>query len=145
MFELLRCSGVVYLVWLGARLVLSRGNEFGGGQPARHGRSAVRAMRGGLITNLGNPNPIVFMLAFLPQFVTRAAARSHFSFWSLVPRRRLPGFSSSARLHWPRARSERYSPAGPVGWFWQRRIAGAVMIGLGLRLMLTGELKAAPN
>ena len=144
-FELLRCGGAVYLVWLGARLVLSRGNEVGRGQPARHGRSAVRAMRDGLITNLGNPNPIVFMLAFLPQFVD--AGRGSVTLQLLVfgATQKITGFLVLGSTALASSAVGALLARRP-GWLvWQRRIAGFVMIGLGLRLLLAGDLKATQN
>ncbi|MBV8520912.1 MAG: LysE family transporter, partial [Acetobacteraceae bacterium] len=105
----------------------------------------MRAMRDGLITNLGNPNPIAFMLAFLPQFVD--AGRGSVTLQLLVfgATQKITGFlvlGSTALAS---------SVVGALlarqpGWLvWQRRIAGLVMIGLGLRLLLTGDLNAARN
>ena len=107
-FEVLRWGGAIYLVWLGARLVLSRGNATGRGQPARRDRSAASAMRDGLITNLSNPNPIVFMLAFLPQFVDAGRGSVTLQLLLLGATQKITGFWSSALLRWPRARSELY-------------------------------------
>ncbi|WP_315974861.1 MULTISPECIES: LysE family translocator [Microvirga] len=68
-FELLRWAGAAYLVWLGAKLLIA---SFG---PHRLVRTAPKpvsdltALRQGMINNLTNPKAMVFMLAFLPQFV----------------------------------------------------------------------------
>lgn len=63
LFEVIRWVGVGYLLWL-AVIVLRA--------PSRAGVPAVRparAFRDGLVVNLTNPKVILFVLAFLPQFV----------------------------------------------------------------------------
>ena len=68
-FEAIRWAGIAYLVWLAIGAVR------GGGplQPsaARPG-GAFAAWRDGMVVNLLNPKVIVFMFAFLPQFVDPA-------------------------------------------------------------------------
>ncbi|MFP5369165.1 MAG: LysE family translocator [Actinomycetes bacterium] len=70
-FDLLGYAGAVYLVWFGARL-LRRAARPRPGHPLPEGslgRSAWRAARAGLLTNLLNPKVGVFYVALLPQFV----------------------------------------------------------------------------
>ncbi|MFZ7093319.1 LysE family translocator [Primorskyibacter sp. 2E233] len=68
-FEVIRWAGVAYLLWLAVRTLLS---PFGG--PDVAGLSAARAFSQGFVVNLTNPKVILFILAFVPQFVdpTRA-------------------------------------------------------------------------
>src|SRR5215217_1435721 len=68
-FDLLRYAGAAFLVWLGLGLLLRRGRV----EPAAAPRTTARAaFDEGLVSNLTNPNVLVFMLAFLPQFVDPA-------------------------------------------------------------------------
>lgn len=70
-FDLLRYAGAAYLVWFGARL-LQRAARPRPAHPLPEdapGRSAWRAARLGLLTNLLNPKVGVFYVALLPQFV----------------------------------------------------------------------------
>lgn len=70
-FDLLRYAGAAYLVWFGGRL-LWRAVRPRPGDPlpeAAAGRSAWRAARLGLLTNLLNPKVGVFYVALLPQFL----------------------------------------------------------------------------
>jgi threonine/homoserine/homoserine lactone efflux protein len=67
LFDAIRWVGVGYLLWLAVAAV-------------RHGAAAqvlrvpaTRAFRTGLIVNLTNPKVILFVLAFVPQFVDPAA------------------------------------------------------------------------
>lgn len=65
MLEVLRWIGAGYLVWLALQAWRS------GAPPPRGGQSSGwRAFRKGALTNMLNPKPILFILAFLPQFVT---------------------------------------------------------------------------
>lgn len=64
-FDAIRWLGVGYLMWLAVR-ALRQG-------PARAEMTPARAaFRQGLIVNLTNPKVILFVLAFLPQFVDPA-------------------------------------------------------------------------
>lgn len=63
-FDAIRVAGVVYLVWLAWRTLR---NPIGGtdAAPVR----ASRAFRDGALVNMTNPKVILFILAFVPQFV----------------------------------------------------------------------------
>lgn len=70
LFDILRYAGAAYLLWMGARLILS-GNRL---EAQRAGRPASwRAIyMQGLLVNLLNPKILLFFLAFLPQFADPA-------------------------------------------------------------------------
>lgn len=63
-FEVIRWVGVGYLVWLAVQTLRHAGKR----ADAQVG-DAGRAFRTGLIVNLTNPKVILFVLAFVPQFV----------------------------------------------------------------------------
>jgi homoserine/homoserine lactone efflux protein len=69
-FDLIRLVGALYLVYLGARQLLALRRARGAGQPA-----PAPARRGGgwyiqgLLVSLANPKVVLFLGAFLPQFV----------------------------------------------------------------------------
>ncbi|WP_299141889.1 LysE family translocator [uncultured Tateyamaria sp.] len=66
-FEVIRWVGVAYLVWLAVQTLRHRPVA---DAPAV---SAARAFRTGLFVNLTNPKVILFVLAFVPQFVVPQA------------------------------------------------------------------------
>lgn len=66
-FDLIRWIGVAYLLWL-ARDALRMRHPSRTGHPLRAGR----AFRDGFIVNVTNPKVILFVLAFVPQFVDPA-------------------------------------------------------------------------
>ena len=66
-FLVLKLAGAVYLAWIGIQMLRAR-NVLDGLEGARpHG--AAKAMRQGLLSDLGNPKIAVFFTSFLPQFV----------------------------------------------------------------------------
>ena len=67
LFDVIRWIGVVYLLWL-AISALRRPLSSAGAPAVRAGR----AFRDGLVVNLTNPKVILFVLAFLPQFIDPA-------------------------------------------------------------------------
>jgi threonine/homoserine/homoserine lactone efflux protein len=63
-FEAIRWVGVAYLLWLAVKAL------GGGGRPGDLPQTrAATAFRDGLLVNLSNPKVILFVLAFVPQFV----------------------------------------------------------------------------
>jgi RhtB (resistance to homoserine/threonine) family protein len=65
-FLALKVAGAIYLVWMGIQMLRTRDfSAAPAGSPAR-GR---RALRQGLLSDLGNPKIAVFFTSFLPQFV----------------------------------------------------------------------------
>ncbi|WP_245472628.1 LysE family translocator [Mesorhizobium sp. M7A.F.Ca.MR.148.00.0.0] len=66
-FNLLRWAGAAYIVWLGVRLLLSSSATIPTGD--LKALRPLAAAREGMIANLSNPWPLMFMVAFLPQFV----------------------------------------------------------------------------
>ncbi|MBB4040239.1 threonine/homoserine/homoserine lactone efflux protein [Microvirga flocculans] len=143
-FDLLRWSGAAYLVWLGGKLVVgsfrgSHGLERKAAQPI----SDAAALRQGMINNLTNPKAMVFMLAFLPQFVDPTSAwpvTGQLLFLGAV--QKISGFFVLGGVA---------LGAGAVGdWLsrrpgliaWQERFAGLIMVALGLRLAFSGDASA---
>lgn len=74
-FDVIRWVGVAYLLWL-AFQALRRPIPSLQAPPPR----AVNAFRAGLIVNLTNPKVILFVLAFIPQFVQPEAGPVLFQF-----------------------------------------------------------------
>ncbi|HEX8205661.1 MAG TPA: LysE family translocator [Solirubrobacteraceae bacterium] len=65
-FTVVKYLGAAYLVWLGARAILSRDHE----APAVAEQAPARsnALRQGALTEILNPKTALFFLTFLPQF-----------------------------------------------------------------------------
>ncbi|GAB2707352.1 LysE family translocator [Kitasatospora kifunensis] len=144
-YQTLRWVGAGYLVWMGARMLLSTWRRRTGaatGEP--HGEELDLAPGGpdrllpgwrqGTVTNLLNPKVGVFYVALLPQFVPPAEPHLAFGLlltsvhvlfgllWSAV----LIAFATALRERLRRPAARRLMD----------RITGIVVIGFGLRLVL---------
>lgn len=75
-FEILRLIGVLYLVWLGIQCWRQAGQEHTPDTLAQARLSGAQLFRGGLWIGLSNPKFLLFVSAFLPQFINPAAAQT---------------------------------------------------------------------
>lgn len=76
LFEIIRYAGVAYLVWLGIKAWLDKGEDAGirpDGTMA--GLSSLALFRGGFLVSITNPKLLLFAAAFLPQFINQSAAK----------------------------------------------------------------------
>jgi homoserine/homoserine lactone efflux protein len=69
LFDVIRYAGAAYLVYLGIRLILSTPQAETAATASRSREHAWSIFRRGFWVNLLNPKAIVFVLAFVPQFV----------------------------------------------------------------------------
>jgi threonine/homoserine/homoserine lactone efflux protein len=133
-FDVIRLAGAAYLVWLGlVFMVRSRGasKDIGADVP-----SPRRAMVQGMVINLTNPNPLIFMLAFLPQFVEPARGAVATQLLVLGATQKLTGFGVLALVALGAGRFGERLAQKPGAAIWQGRIAGAIMIALGAWLLV---------
>jgi threonine/homoserine/homoserine lactone efflux protein len=122
-FEAVKLAGAAYLIWVGLQTILRRPVEHTA--PRRSGRTAFRQ---GIVSNLGNPKMAVFFASLLPQFAT--------AFGTLLV---LGLVFCSLTFVWLTAYAFAVAKAGD---FLRRSgvrraldaLAGAVLVGLGLRL-----------
>lgn len=71
MFTALKLAGAAYLIYLGYQSLKSAVRPTGliVSQDGMSGLSHMAAFRQGLLSNVLNPKPIIFYMAFLPQFI----------------------------------------------------------------------------
>jgi threonine/homoserine/homoserine lactone efflux protein len=140
--SMLQWAGACYLIWLGGRLLwTSTRTPIAASMPSQV--SAWSAMREGAINNLTNPKPLLFMFAFLPQFVDPTQGPVWMQLLALGLVQKLCGvvilssvaFASGAVGGWLARRP------GIVAW--QERFTGVVMVALGIRLLLGGDARLA--
>ncbi|ESY63934.1 lysine transporter LysE [Mesorhizobium sp. LNHC232B00] len=136
-FNLLRWAGAAYIVWLGFRLLLSSSATVA--VDDNEALQPLAAAREGMIANLSNPWPLMFMVAFLPQFVDPHRGFVTLQLVLLGATQKITGvlvlgtyaLASGAIGAWimrhPRAR------------LWQQRLAGLFIIGLGVRMVIGGS------
>lgn len=86
-FDIIRWVGVIYLLWLAYGALRFKPEPQG--VPQMRQRAAFRA---GLVVNLTNPKVILFVLAFVPQFVVPTAGPVFWQFLILGAVMALGGF-----------------------------------------------------
>lgn len=76
LFEIVRYVGVAYLVWLGVKAWMDKGqgtHDVPGGAPSAVSKTTL--FRDGFLVSITNPKLILFAAAFLPQFINLGAPR----------------------------------------------------------------------
>lgn len=133
-FTALKVAGGLYLIWMGVQALRSRGGaRVAAGVPDE---SARRLFFKGLLANAINPKVVLFFLSFLPQFVvaSRGDANWQIAWLGLTFTAQaallfgLLGYFSGTIGQW----LNRTPRAG----MWLDRLAGAIFVGLGLRLIV---------
>ncbi|MCD2519456.1 LysE family translocator [Massilia sp. G4R7] len=133
-FTALKVAGGLYLIWMGIGALRSRGGAtVASGVPDESARTLFFK---GLLANAINPKVVLFFLSFLPQFVvaSRGDANWQIAWLGLIFTAQaalifgLLGYFSGSIGQW----LNRTPRAG----MWLDRIAGAIFVGLGLRLIV---------
>lgn len=133
-FSVLKYLGSAYLIWIGARMLLSRAAS----RPATEtrGRGFRAAFRQGLFTNVLNPKVALFYLAFLPPFVSMHAAHPQLGLLVLGLSFIGTGLSWSTVLALLGGRIHRLLTAKPRIGQWMDRVCGGVLVAFGVKLAL---------
>jgi threonine/homoserine/homoserine lactone efflux protein len=134
-FTALKVCGGLYLAWMGFHAIRSRGGA-AAGRAEGVTESARTLFFRGVFANAINPKVALFFLSFLPQFVAaqRGDANLQTALLGLAFTAQaailfgLLGFFSGGVGAWLQQR--------PRAGMWMDRIAGAIFIGLGLRLIV---------
>ncbi|MBN9255542.1 MULTISPECIES: LysE family translocator [unclassified Mesorhizobium] len=141
---ILKWAGALYMLYLGVRMILASLAAH------RDKRSAVgrisdwSAIRQGTINSLTNPKSLLFMFAFLPQFVDPGAGPIWLQLLVLGSIQKLAGILSLGSVAMASGTVGQWLYRWPGLLAWQQRFTGVVMIGLGLRLLLSGNAGPAP-
>jgi threonine/homoserine/homoserine lactone efflux protein len=130
LFDTVRYVGAAYLLLLGLRRLFGRGRDEPDEQAAP--RTRRRAYSQGVVVNLTNPKTIVFIFAFLPQFVDPHAQHPWVQVLLLGLTFTLLGFLSDSM--WALAAgtvADRLRGAERLARV-QRWLGGGVLVGLGI-------------
>ena len=135
----LQWAGALYLLYLGARMI---GSSLGG---ARNKRPPVArtsdwaAVREGTVNSLTNPKSLLFMFAFLPQFIDPNSGPIWVQLIVLGTVQKLAGVLSLGGVALASGTIGQWLYRWPNLLTWQQRFTGMVMIGLGLRLLISSS------
>jgi threonine/homoserine/homoserine lactone efflux protein len=136
LFLALKLAGAAYLAYLGARLILSRIRAFdarGGAQRL----SPASLVWQGILSNVSNPKIVLFFFAFLPQFVDPASANPTRDLVFLGVLYALMGLPVKAGVALAAGSLSERILGKPTALAWVQRASGAILIGLGLKLVAT--------
>jgi len=135
-FDVIRVAGAAYLVWLGLGYIFRSGRASSEPLP-RDATSPWRAATQGMVINLMNPNPLIFMLAFLPQFVDPARGAVVMQLLVLGATQKVTGFGVLGAVALAAGRvGDRVAARSGIAR-WQVRVAGAILVVLGAWLLVS--------
>jgi RhtB (resistance to homoserine/threonine) family protein len=139
-FMILKWMGAAYLVWVGAKMLLTRTprvspdvRQLAESQPAQ---PLSKIFFGGFLTNALNPKVAIFFLAFVPQFIPPDAPHEALTFIALGTLFNVNSVFVNAGWAIAAAWMARRESV-QAGMHWLDRAAGAMFVGFGLKLALT--------
>ncbi|MBN1528294.1 MAG: LysE family translocator [Thermoleophilaceae bacterium] len=131
-FTAMKLACGIVLIYLGAQ-ALWRSRRRGDAAAPRAPRSR-RPFRAGVATSVSNPKLAVFFVALFPQFVPAGEPVLPYAL-AMVALQVVCDLAYYSGLAWMVVRARRVFTSGPF-MPWVERLTGAVMVGLGLRVML---------
>lgn len=141
-FGIVKYIGAAYLIYLGIRSLISKGETFNMHESTDEKTTLWKAFRQGMLVDILNPKVAIFFMAFLPQFIRPELG--HYSaqiavlgflviivaipieFFFVITADRTSSFF----------RKNRYCS------FWLERASGSILVALGIRLALTKNTNA---
>ncbi len=139
-FSLLKWLGAAYLLWMGARMLLSQQADE---QPLPTAPAVPQEMKsvffGGFTTNVLNPKVALFFLAFVPQFIAPEAPNKALAFVLLGTLFNLNSVAINVAYALLSAALARRMSAVQRAMHAMERVAGLMFIAFGLRLALTEQ------
>lgn len=136
--DVLRWAGAAYLVWLGIKMIVTSGTDTRLKKTVKI--SGRRAIREGAINSLTNPKSLLFMFAFLPQFVDPAVGPIWLQLLIFGCIQKLAGIISLGSVALASGTFGNWLSRHSSFLKWQERFTGVVMIGLGIRMLFTGGM-----
>jgi len=135
-YAIVKWAGVVYLVYLGARLLISRTAKSLPAISTSAETGPGTAYRRGILTNVLNPKVAIFFLAFLPQFVDASSTNRAMAFMALGGTFLFTGTLWCLVIAVVSARASKGIRRSQSAGNLMRRIAGGIFVGLGIKLAL---------
>jgi len=131
-YTVLKNLGALYLIYIGVRFLLASSKaRVAEASPVTSARSAFFQ---GFWGNLANPKSLVFLLAFLPQFVDPSRGSVAVQLIVLGVIHKSVGLLVDGTVAVLAGSSGNWLQKHPGFTQWQERLVGTILIGLGLRL-----------
>ena len=135
-FLVVKYVGAGYLIWLGVRM-LAETRDASADIRSFEPEGPWAIFRAGLLTNVLNPKVALFFMALLPQFVSPQADSRVLTLLFLGLVFVVNGTLWCLALVWGASALSARLHARPASGTWLKRMAGAVFIGLGVRLAVS--------
>jgi threonine/homoserine/homoserine lactone efflux protein len=135
-FAVVKLAGAAYLVYLGVSMLAKRGSNAAAHAPLRPAASAREIVVKGFFTNALNPKVALFFVALVPQFVDAGAPSMFAAFVLLGAIFDVNGTLWNVAVAWTAARAASRLRAAAAAMAWLERAAGALFVGLGVKLAL---------
>ncbi len=133
-FQLIKYAGAAYLIWIGIQSLRARGGLAGGGDIADVPLGKV--FRQSVLANLLNPKVTLFFLVFLPQFVRADAPNAGWQMLLLGVVFMLQTAVVFSLFGWCAGWLGAWLRRRPATGRWLDRVAGAIFVGLGIRVAM---------
>lgn len=138
-FNIIKYAGALYLVYIGYKMLTDRSQLNTDTSLAEKKINQKKIYRDGVITNVLNPKVALFFIAFLPQFIDTASGNTVFSFLVLGITFTITGTIWCLVLaNLASAISNKLKNNKRLSWY-INKACGAVLIGLGIKVALTGK------
>ncbi|WP_180980721.1 LysE family translocator [Sinorhizobium sp. M4_45] len=134
LYKALQLIGAAYLIYVGIRFLAAV--DTGKNQDCVASAPLLGAFRQGMICNLTNPAALSFMLAILPQFVHPSSGSPALQFVILGGTMKVTGLLILGSVALTSGAFSSWLARNRPIMVWQQRIAGTIMIALGIRLLL---------
>jgi threonine/homoserine/homoserine lactone efflux protein len=133
LFLALKLLGAAYLVYLGARLILTREASIAA-QANGQRFSPASLLWQGVLSNVSNPKIVVFFFAFLPQFVDPKSPHPTADLILLGVLYAAMGLVVKVGVGLAAGSLSERLLGKPRALVWINRVSGTILVGLGLRL-----------
>lgn len=136
---ILQWMGAAYLIYLGGKMVWASFGHLTEAKLTARPISGWKAVREGTLNNLTNPKSLLFMFTFLPLFIDPYAGPVWLQLFILGSMQKLAGVFSLGSVALASGTIGHFLHRWPDLLAWQERFTGAVLLGLGVRLLLSGN------
>ncbi len=143
--HVLQWLGAAYLIYLGIRMVWASFAHQSAARLKSRPVSGWKAVREGTLNSLTNPKSLLFMFTFLPLFVDPHAGPVWLQLLVLGSIQKLVGIFSLGGVALASGTVGNVLHRFPKLLSWQERFTGIVLVGLGIRLLLSGSPSPAPS
>ncbi len=133
-FKILKYAGALFLIYLGVKALVDRRNPFNPEAEIPETWAGWKIYLQGLLTDLLNPKPAIFFLAYFPQFIDQTSEAKLAQFALLGLTYIVVGIIWEMTLVLFATRITMTVRNNELLAVWLKRIMGGIFIGLGLRL-----------